>query len=423
MPGTFPDVRSLLHSCRSGVVLAGRYRLDHRIGGGSAGEVWRAVDIYGGSTPLAVKFLRCELDSGVARERFDSEVRALTLLKDHRNVVRIVCYGEVEGQPFLVMEYLELSLQGWLEEHRRHQQLPVLSVVWRLFQHVCDAVAAAHRLSSPGPITHRDINPQNVMLVRNCDGEWVAKLLDFGVAKVGARSITWTGERIGTPGYMPPEQASSEASLPCPASDVFSLGILLVEMLTLLQPGPMDPRMDELMQHLRNSSSRQLRLLRADVPDAVWDVIARCLQTEIANRYPDAAVLGQAFAQALAQRTEAPRIAQATTLQVEMQTAPAGSGTYSLVPQSHPSLHTHPTLPGSSAEPAAQPFALRSKLRRLWQWLSRKRGEARTLVLSTQPTWLSDEPTALMWDACGGGGRASDPEGITGPVSRYVPRS
>lgn len=426
MPGTLPDIHNLIHTYAPGFLIAGRYRLLNRIGSGGAGEVWRAVDVYGGSAPVAIKILRCDVGSNVARERFDSEVRSLALLQAHRNVVRMLDCGEADGQPFLVMEHLELSLHAWLEDYRTRLQFPPLSTVCRLFQHVCEAMATAHHLRNPGPITHRDINPQNVMLVCNCDEEWVAKLLDFGVAKVGSRSITWTGEQIGTPGYMPPEQARSEATLPCPASDVYSLGVLLTEMLTLYQPCQDRLDLEDPAGYLAGPSPEQLpvslRRLRPDVPESIWDVIRCCLQPEVTNRYPDAAVLAQAFAQALARAPTWPLLDQIPTLTMERKAQDASCATHILCPQPETLRHAHPTL--RSGEPPAFRSLLRDRMLRLWHWLGgRRRMQQPTVLMPAQNAWLPEEPTAVLRGASQSATPEIDPDGETWPRARYEPQS
>lgn len=391
MSGTLPDVRNLLHVYTPGALIAERYRLTSRIGSGGTGEVWRAVDIYGSSTPVAVKFLRCDVGPAAARRRFDSEVRSLVLLHAHRNVVRMLDCGEDAGRPFLVMEHLDLSLSSWLEEHRARRIYPPLATVCRLFQHVCEALAAAHRLADPGPITHRDINPQNIMMICNCDGEWVAKLLDFGVAKVGSRSLTWSCEPIGTPGYMPPEQACGEATPPCPASDVYSLGMLLAEMLTLYQPGQDQSTPEVATAPLSERIPMSLRPLRSDVPHAVWEVIGRCLKPELADRYADAGILGQAFAHALMWMRD--------PLPVPQQ---AECATHILCPQPAP-LYEPAPLPTPMGVPTPLRLPLREKLRRLWQRFGAVLGPwLRTDAPSPQHGWQPEEPTALMWAASQG---------------------
>ncbi len=137
------------------------------LGAGGYGEVWVAVDAAREWNYVAIKLLR---PSGAAAEaRFQNEMRALMLLGSHHHIVKLLDHGVQEGQPYMVMEYLRGgSLARWLSSCRAACVVPELPQVWRWFDQVCQALAAAHLLVEPGPIIHRDINP-------NRDGQAAAR--------------------------------------------------------------------------------------------------------------------------------------------------------------------------------------------------------------------------------------------------------
>lgn len=142
----------------SGSVVAERYVLMGLLGTGAYGEVWSAADATREWRQVAVKLLRP--GGAAAQARFESEMRALMLLHPHLHIVELLDHGVHEGQRYMVMEYLSGgSLAGWLSARRAARLLPELPQVWRWFDQVCQALAAAHTLVEPGPIIHRDINP------------------------------------------------------------------------------------------------------------------------------------------------------------------------------------------------------------------------------------------------------------------------
>ena len=155
MPGTVLCEQIQL---AAGSVIADRYVLMGLLGAGGYGEVWVAVDAAREWNYVAIKLLR---PSGAAAEvRFQNEMRALMLLGSNHHIVKLLDHGVQEGQPYMVMEYLRGgSLARWLSGCRDACVMPELTQVWRWFDQVCQALAAAHLLVEPGPIIHRDINP------------------------------------------------------------------------------------------------------------------------------------------------------------------------------------------------------------------------------------------------------------------------
>lgn len=226
------DGRELTLPLPVGRVIAGRYRLDVRIGRGGMGTVYEARDLHLGR-PVAIKFaLGAPLQEEHALRRFRREARALASIH-HPNVVSVHDYGTLEGHgAYLVMERIrgvtlreELQRRGALEGRE--------AVDW--FAPLLDGVAAAHEEG----VIHRDLKPEHVVRMRPEHAAAVVKILDFGVAKVrptdtASDNLTATGTVIGTLGYMSPEQlggADVDAR-----SDLFAVGVMLVEALTGVRP-------------------------------------------------------------------------------------------------------------------------------------------------------------------------------------------
>jgi len=214
---------------RPGLVIAGKYRLEEEIGRGSMGTVYRAVHVTLGQR-VAIKLISGEhLQSSEARKRFSVEAKAAAKLRS-RHVVQVYDDGETpEGNPYIVLEYLEgETLEQRLE---REHDVPLSEAV-RIVAHVARALARAHAQG----IVHRDLKPANVFLVKSEDDEigWIAKVLDFGIAKLdsqGEKGTTQAGTVLGTPLFMSPEQVRGASSVDHRA-DLYSLGMCLFHMLT-----------------------------------------------------------------------------------------------------------------------------------------------------------------------------------------------
>ena len=206
-----------------GRVIAGRYRLAAQLGQGGMGSVWRA-DHLTLRSPVAVKLIDPEIaNRAEILDRFQREAQAAATLRSP-HVVQILDYGVDEGVPYIVMELLEgESLASRLERVGRLSY----GETARFVMHVARALGRAHEAG----IVHRDLKPDNVFLVRNDDQE-VGKVLDFGIAKQGglgtAKGPTRTGNILGTPGYMSPEQAQGTKAVDG-RSDLWSLGVIAYE--------------------------------------------------------------------------------------------------------------------------------------------------------------------------------------------------
>ncbi|HVJ17900.1 MAG TPA: serine/threonine-protein kinase, partial [Polyangiaceae bacterium] len=217
------------------LVLAGRYRLEKRLGAGGMGAIWRAEHLVL-RAPVAVKLLEREaLPDEDTIARFMREAQAAATLRSP-HVVQIFDYG-VDGRwPFIVMELLEG--ENLAQRIKRVKRLSPETTL-RILTHIARAMVRAHEAG----IVHRDLKPENVFLIKNEDEE-VAKVLDFGVAKVSSTALgqpgqesarTRTGSILGTPYYMSPEQAQGNKTVDH-RSDLWSLAVIAFECLTGSRP-------------------------------------------------------------------------------------------------------------------------------------------------------------------------------------------
>jgi serine/threonine protein kinase len=207
----------------------GPYRVLERVGEGGMGTVYRAEQREPVRRIVAVKVVRPGLDTAEVLARFDAERQALALM-NHPNVARVLDAGATDvGLPYFAMEYVSgVPLTRYCDESR-------LTVRQRLelFLEVCQAVQHAHQKG----IIHRDLKPSNI-LVSQSDGGPVPKIIDFGIAKATSQALTEhtlctrSGAMIGTPEYMSPEQASTGGVDVDTRSDIYSLGVILYELLT-----------------------------------------------------------------------------------------------------------------------------------------------------------------------------------------------
>ncbi len=249
-----PDAEVESSELAAGHVLGGRYRIEGLLGGGGIGAVYRAVQLPL-ERPVAIKVLHDDmLSMKELRARFEREARVLSALT-HPHVVSISDYGIDGDRPFLVMELLEGRT---LEEVLREGEMtPELAL--QVTREILEGLAFAHQKG----VAHRDLKPANVFLLRGRDGSEHVKLLDFGLARVVGPSkaasddevtLTKRGVVFGTPAYMSPEQASGTPA--DERSDVYSLGILLFEMLAGRRPFVGETRAEVLRGHLADPLPR-----------------------------------------------------------------------------------------------------------------------------------------------------------------------
>jgi serine/threonine protein kinase/Flp pilus assembly protein TadD len=214
-------------------VIAGRYTLQHKLGEGGMGEVWVADQTEPVKRTVALKLIKAGMDSRAVLQRFEAERQALALM-DHPNIARVLDGGLTPtGQPFFVMELVNGStLTRFCDEGRLTPRARL-----QLFVTICQAVQHAHQKG----IVHRDLKPSNI-LVTLIDGKPVPKVIDFGVAKATAGKLTdeslstQLGAVVGTLEYMSPEQTGFVGEDIDTRADVYSLGVILYELLTGLRP-------------------------------------------------------------------------------------------------------------------------------------------------------------------------------------------
>ena len=256
--------------------LLGRYRLETVIANGGMGIVWTAEDSFLGRK-VAVKILTWEPDSdraGAAAERGRREARAAASLR-HPNIACVYDYGQQDGIAFLVMELLEgESLAARLH---RHGALPPQQAA-HVATEVAEALDAAHRAG----IVHRDVKPGNIML----EPSGAVKLLDFGIAAIsGQRAYPGQERLLGTAAYLSPEWGDNGPA--DPAGDVYSLGVVVYEMLAGRPPFTGNSLAAVAAAHAANPPP-PLTLLNPDVPPAMAAVCERALSKDPAARPPSA---------------------------------------------------------------------------------------------------------------------------------------
>lgn len=248
----------------------GRFEVLERAGSGGMADVYRARDTSSGQM-VALKVMR---DTAPSLERFEREAILLSEVR-HAGIARYVTHGQLpSGSPFLAMEWLEgMSLEDFLRQRR----LSVRQAV-ELVQRVAAALDVVHRQG----IVHRDINPSNLFLV---DGNPEnVRILDFGVAHFGSGSkqLTHPGDRVGTPGYMAPEQAQGHSEIE-PSADVFALGCVLFECLTGRKAFVGNTLLEVFAKILAEQVPRPSSL-EAEVPPALDELVLTMLAKAPADR-------------------------------------------------------------------------------------------------------------------------------------------
>jgi len=303
----------------------GRYEIIDELGHGAMGSVFRAKDpamdrIVAVKTILAGA-LASEQGSEY-RQRFIREARAAGALS-HAGIVSVFDVGEHEGVPFLVMEFVPgRTLADAIKKGERCS----LERVCEIGEQIAEALGHAHRKG----VIHRDIKPANILLTqRESDGTEQAKITDFGVAKLAARDITTTGQILGTPAFMPPEQFTGA---PIDGrSDLFSLGVILYWMASGEQPFPGET-MSAVSYKIVHTEPVPPAKLNPAIPTAMEGVILKCLAKNPADRYQS----GEEVAQTLVQLRVG---AKGTSLQA---TAPIARGT---ARASEETYDANPSLP------------------------------------------------------------------------------
>ncbi|RIK45812.1 MAG: hypothetical protein DCC58_05270 [Chloroflexi bacterium] len=262
-------------------VIAGRYELRAPLGEGTFSITWRATDNLLGRD-VAVKVLREQYSNHPTfAPRFEYEARAAALIS-HPNVVAVFDFGRDDDLRYIVMQYVPGPT---LKEFIRHEgRLPIDESI-AFARQILEGLAAIHDAG----IIHRDVKPQNVLLTETRQ----AKLTDFGIARSLAESdLTGTGTAIGTAAYMAPEQAAGDEV--GPATDLYSVGVILYEMLTGRLPFPGDNPVQVMYRHV-NELPQPPRSINRQIPLSLEAFVLRALSKNPSDRYPDARTMRDAL--------------------------------------------------------------------------------------------------------------------------------
>jgi eukaryotic-like serine/threonine-protein kinase len=279
-----------------GTLLNGRFRLEEQIGSGGMSTVYRAYD-----TTLerwvAIKLMHRDISSDPDQlERFRREARAVARL-NHPHVVTVIDFGEDDGAPYIVLELLDGETLK--QRIRRLGRLPVGEAVAYAIE-IGRALSAAHAER----LVHRDVKPQNVLI----DAEGRAKVTDFGIARsLEAHGLTATGRVLGTTDYVSPEQALGREVTE--QSDVYSLGVVLYEMLTGEPPFKAESQVAVAMKHVQEPLP-DVQRARPEASAALAAAVDRATAKELRNRYASADDMVHDLEQVLA--IEAARTGQTT---------------------------------------------------------------------------------------------------------------
>jgi len=257
-----------------GSTFAGRYQVIEELGKGGMGKVYKVLD-QKIEERVALKLLNFEVSPGdKTLERFRNELKLARKIS-HRHVCRMYDLGEAEGIPYITMEYV--SGEDLKSLIRRIGQFTVSRAVF-LAKQICEGLAEAHRLG----VVHRDLKPQNIMIDR--DGN--VRIMDFGIARsMRTQGITDTGEIFGTPEYMSPE--SLEGKDVDQRTDIYSLGIILFEMLTGRVPFEGDTPLNVALKQ-KTEIPQDPQKINPQITDDLSHIILKCLNKSRDKRYEGA---------------------------------------------------------------------------------------------------------------------------------------
>lgn len=333
-----------------GTLIAGKYRVERVLGSGGMGVVVEATHAALGQR-VAIKLLSPEFaDAPEVVARFFREARISAKL-DSEHVVRVTDFGQTEaGMPFLVMEML---VGHDLSAELAHKQRLAIPEAVDLALQACEGMAHAHAAG----LVHRDLKPGNLFLVQRPGRRPLLKVLDFGISKEpgenGVRSLTQENTVLGTPHYMSPEQVMSSKKVDA-RTDQHALAVILFEMLTGTMPYDGDTPTQVLVAVATHRTPR-VRERRPDLPPGLDAAIARALDKDAAQRFPDVAAFAEAiapFGGPLAQEM-APAVRAALSPRVTPVPAPGGGSLPSHEALTVPRELSAPVLPAYTAETLA----------------------------------------------------------------------
>jgi len=334
-----------------GMVLRGKYRIEEKIGEGGMASVYRASHVHF-NEELAIKVVSSALSGNQDfLDRFKREA-VITRKLRHPNAVRLDDFDITEdGRPFIAMEYVRgKSLRTVLQENGN---LPIPRA-FNIARQAALALGAAHQLG----IVHRDIKPDNVLLVPQTDGTDLVKVLDFGIAKVTGEQLqsgpgykpTSTGMVLGTPHYLSPEQARGKKSEQIDGrADLYALGVMLYEMVTGELPFKSDTAIEMLLHHIQTAPvPTHVLKPEMNIPEPVSALIMKALEKDPANRFATGEIMAQALSNpGAAVQMEAP------------QRTPAG-GTVGAFTTAAMAAATASTQSAASAQPVGTAGAARA---------------------------------------------------------------
>jgi serine/threonine protein kinase len=262
--------------------MTGKYRILHELGAGGMGRIFKGLLVgqSGFQRPIVIKRLRYASDPNLVR-LFVQEARRYAVL-DHENIGRIFDFEDVAGELSIIMEFIDgWSLVDYLERHHKIGRLPDVEMTVFIVSRVCRALQYVYERAA---IVHRDVSPSNIMITR----EGTVKLIDFGIAtSIGTKDINLTGK----PAYMAPEMIlDRRADHP---SDIFSIGVVFFEMLTLTRLFA-GRQAGDVLQRVLSETRIQPREINPKTPEAVERVVQKALAHETEQRYSSAAEMGAA---------------------------------------------------------------------------------------------------------------------------------
>ena len=290
---------------RSGITEVGKYRIVDQIGEGAMGVVYRALDPVL-NRAVAIKVMSDALArDDELRGRFLREAQAAGSLQ-HPNVITIYDFGEVDGHPYIAMEYVEgADLEAVLQRRTPMSMAQKIDVL----VDVLGGLSYAHRRG----IVHRDIKPANIRI----DAEGRARIMDFGIAHLSSSKMTRTGLMVGTPAYMAPEQVTGGGVVP--ATDIFSVGAVMYELFTGVKPFEGES-LQSVFYKIVSAAPADMTLFDPALPPVLNTIAQTALAKEPSARYASALDMANALTAARAELDRATTHSKSVSLRSAIET-------------------------------------------------------------------------------------------------------